>query len=413
MNACVNVPLHPATLAPPDAASRSLTIDACRGLAALLVYFSHTGTALVLPPFVLYGDSGVHLFFVLSGYLLYGPFARALLRSQPLPAVGSFYLRRWLRIWPPFAIALVVSAVARFLLHTKPPSVGLLVEHALFVTNYDFRPGIPAFYRINAVFWTLAVEFQFYLLLPLLALGARSFSASRPRWAAYLPVLLCLALGPCARSLEFAAWGGGMAPRFRTLPSFLDLFGWGMAASVLETELGRMLAAARRARAVLAGLGVALVIGVNDYRHAVGAGWLESSDARFTRLFPLLIGAGCAALVLALVCTDFGRIARALRRPVAAVGTVSYSLYLYHILVQQFLFRTLPLPNVQNFYLRGFVAGLIFLPLSLAVAGAAYWLVERPSLRWAHKLREQRTVRVPALSRPNSAMTSGPVPRRS
>ena len=388
MNAAANARGHPTTALSLDESSRSATVDACRGFAALLVYFGHTGTALSLPPLVLHGESGVHLFFVLSGYLLYGPFAKALLESTALPSIGRFYARRFLRIWPPFAVALVVSSVARYLLRNQPPSVGLVLEHALFVTNYDFRAGVPVFYRINAVFWTLAVEAQFYLLLPILAFRARALSPIRPLFAACLPIALCIAIGPCARSVEFAFTDAGTAPRFRTLPSFLDLFGWGMAVAVLEVSVGRWLRAHKALVASLASFGLALVLAANNYREVVGAGWLAGDSLRYTVAFSLLIGAGFAALLLALTSRDWGRITSRLRAPLAAVGTISYSLYLYHLLVQQFLFRVVPLPNI-HFYLRGFLAGLIFLPLTLAVSAAAYFLIERPSHRYAQSLKKR------------------------
>jgi peptidoglycan/LPS O-acetylase OafA/YrhL len=386
MNTPAKAAVHPTTALSLDESSRSATVDACRGFAALLVYFGHTGTALVLPPLVLHGDSGVHLFFVLSGYLLYGPFAKALIESVALPSIGRFYARRFLRIWPPFAVALVVSSVARYLLRSNPPSVGLILEHALFVTNYDFRAGVPVFYRINAVFWTLAVEAQFYLLLPLLAFRARALSPVRPLFAACLPVALCIAIGPCARAVEFAFTDAGTATRFRTLPSFLDLFGWGMAVAVLEISVGRWLRAHKTLVASLVGFGLALVLAANNYREVVGAGWLAGDSLLYTLAFPLLIGVGFAVMLFALTNRDWGRLASRFRAPFAAVGTISYSLYLHHLLVQQFLFRVVPLPDI-HFYLRGFLAGLVFLPLTLAVSAAAYFLIERPSHRYAQSLR--------------------------
>ena len=90
-----------------------------------------------------------------------------------------------------------------------------------------------------------------------------------------------------------------------------------------------------------------------------------------------------------------------------AVGTISYSVYLYHIGVQYVLFPRVPLQGVGDFHLRGAISGLLFLAPTLAVAATAYLLVERPCLRWAAAIRRRGKAR----GRPGSpALSASPRP---
>lgn len=111
------------------------------------------------------GKYGVRLFFLLSGFLLSSPFAKARLApGTQAPDLGAYFLRRIARIEPPFIISL------------------LLIYLLVFFADGNFLPGnllASAFYShllvfqkpsiINDVFWSLEVEVQFYILAPLLA----------------------------------------------------------------------------------------------------------------------------------------------------------------------------------------------------------------------------------------------------
>ncbi|GCE19308.1 hypothetical protein KDK_31080 [Dictyobacter kobayashii] len=114
----------------------------------------------------LFGEAGVILFFVLSGFLLFLPYCRAMLTDTPWPSVRRFYLRRAFRIFPGYYVALFLM-----LIFLSPEYLNWSHLHAvwLFIT---FRMDFPlTFQLVNAPFWTLALEFQYYLVLPWLALA--------------------------------------------------------------------------------------------------------------------------------------------------------------------------------------------------------------------------------------------------
>ena len=146
---------------------------------------------------VMSGWSGVTLFFVLSGFLLFIPYAKSLLFENQWPAARTFYWRRILRIVPGYYISLALLIV-----FTHPEYLRLdhLKSLGLFLT---FLMDAPSTYQqINGPFWTLAVEWQYYLVLPLLCLGF-SFLV---RWGKSPRQRLFLVLG-CL--LGMVLWGVG------------------------------------------------------------------------------------------------------------------------------------------------------------------------------------------------------------
>ena len=136
-------------------------LDGLRGLAVLTVFFSHSSGFRQRPtPWTSFhglGHIGVYLFFVLSGFLLAG----SLLGERRADA-RDFFIRRFLRIAPlyylilttVFLLQLALRDVDLFNLHVNGGWVGFL-RHLMF-------------YQGDSVFWTIAAEFQFYLVLPLI-----------------------------------------------------------------------------------------------------------------------------------------------------------------------------------------------------------------------------------------------------
>lgn len=162
-------------------------MEGVRGFAVILVFFVHFHAlfgAYSAPQSVLYsvsrvvgtvGNSGVDLFFVLSGYLIYG----TLLRS-PKPYL-SFLWRRIVRIYPAFlcvlgiTIALSLAAPDHGRLQGSPSSaLGYVLQNLLLL------PGIFRIEPIVTVAWSLSYEFFFYLSMPLLfvCMRLRNWKAS-------------------------------------------------------------------------------------------------------------------------------------------------------------------------------------------------------------------------------------------
>ncbi len=153
-------------------------LDGLRAVAVLLVVWYHYNATIsyhvsdanysllqIFFPLFEFGKSGVELFFVLSGFLLFIPYARALQGLQPFPTTGKFYFRRVLRIVPAYWVALLVYIALPAQYNQSPFSVLDVVAHFFLLHNYNTL----ALHNIHGIFWTMAIESQFYLILPVVA----------------------------------------------------------------------------------------------------------------------------------------------------------------------------------------------------------------------------------------------------
>ncbi|EFH89876.1 acyltransferase family protein [Ktedonobacter racemifer] len=158
--------------------SHLLVLDGVRAVACLAVLLHHmiyhvilpaglwhpSGTIQVLLAALLnFGGSGVILFFLLSSFLLFLPFAQALLFDRQWPSISRFYIRRFFRIVPGYYAAIILMVL---FFHPEFLHTAQRVKLLEFFT-FSMQAGLPD--QLNGPFWTMAVEFQFYMLLPLIA----------------------------------------------------------------------------------------------------------------------------------------------------------------------------------------------------------------------------------------------------
>src|SRR3984893_8503907 len=163
--------------------NRQPGLDLLRAIAIVLVILYHAGLfGFVLPYDVQrFGWIGVDLFFVLSGYLIAGQLLSALARGKSWN-VRRFYWRRALRILPAF---LVIVAICFFLPSLREyPVMPPVWKFLTFTQNLGLRGGTTFSHA-----WSLCIESQFYLLLPLLLLGLARWR--RGHWVVPCAVVLC------------------------------------------------------------------------------------------------------------------------------------------------------------------------------------------------------------------------------
>jgi len=145
-------------------------LDGLRALAVLLVILFHASTFAEGNPSgnpasaIFYGKTGVQLFYVLSGFLLSLPYAQWFFGLRKRPSTLLFYKRRALRVGPAYWVSLLILGLA-----TAPTiaSVRDVALHAVFLSNTTWLST----FSINGVYWTMAIEVQFYALLPLIWLA--------------------------------------------------------------------------------------------------------------------------------------------------------------------------------------------------------------------------------------------------
>lgn len=341
-------------------------LQSLRGLAALWVVLYHIDVALALagaPPMgvegIRVGWLGVDLFFVLSAYLLGQPF----LTGRPPPG-RRFLTERFLRIAPAYYAAVVAAAAMILVFYPDRWRPWPSLYNLVFLNNTT----INGVYSLNPAFWSLAVEMQFYILLPFLA---RLFTGRRWPWGLALCLLASLAF-------RAAAFSGNVSnPLFFLsifgLPSFLGHFAIGLTAARLRTVRLPVLSAA--AGALLIGVPTVLLIPRGSFN--VGFDTFASHI-----LVRPLAAAGFALLVLAAATP--GPVRRALEvAPLKVLGDMSYSLYLIHIPAQLVVQWAVGLPQHPALYAALAAAA------SLVYGAMFYGLVERPAEQWRHRRRQR------------------------
>ena len=371
-------------------------LDGLRGLAILAVLAWHLVAAPLgtrTGPLALTW-AGVDLFFVLSGYLI----ADILLKARPAANYFRvFYLRRACRLLPLYALTLVCYTVARLCLTDRPALAPLfgppdppLWTYAAFVQNLGmaahagFGPGWLG------VTWSLAVEVQFYLALPLLVRYARPSA---------LPAVAVAALvaGPVVRALLPPVAG------YVSLVSRADSFFAGVLVAYVLWEPA--CAGAARAARPLAKLGfVAFVAGVGVMAvrpEAFGA--VKPWYGTFTHTWLALT----FALLLFLTLTDGrSRVTRVLSLwPLRRLGAISYGVYLTHQPVHRLTFGLLADAEPHLDTAGGVGLTLLAVALTLGLSALLAATVERGFIALGRRARYTDRASVP--------LTDTPPPRRA
>jgi len=312
------------------ARGHSSHIAALRGLAILSVVQSHylaltntygyMGAPQFLNDALSAGGGGVQLFFVLSAFLL----TRSLLRERESPGVVfSFYKRRAARIIPAYWLLLALgfalphvfareNAYTHWLWdHTQP-----LAVYLAFVQNWVGVFAEPQQAKIFGPTWSLAVEEQFYLLIPVaVVLMSR-------RNLTFL-AMAAVALGHPMR-LAIHAEAGGVAAYFWPL-AHVDAFGWGVLIAILAVE--RPDVVKRVSAPLLACIAIASFIALGGLLHG-----RIHSDPRLYALYFTLVNLTGAALALAALSDRVPAWVEGslTHRCLAWCGERCYSLYLFH-----------------------------------------------------------------------------------
>ncbi len=398
-------------------------LDGVRGIACLMVIAYHIslmardlhiwtedGDPLITALF-LAGNAGVTLFFVLSGFLLFLPYAQALLFGQPWPSARSFYLRRALRIIPGYYFSLLLIVLLAHPEYLQPQRWNQLALFPIFLMDSTRA----TFQQLNGPYWTLAIEWQFYLLLPLIALGIGAVARLLARWVRaekrFWVVVGCL--------LGLAGWGiftrllgtyfmtnptaTFLVPRdalnvvlfftYGTDGKFLEDFAIGMLTGLIYTrwrQAARPRAAhhtSRQSRWLWACGMLLFFLLVMQYVPAfisLFRPYIWLSELGFS------LGFGCCILA---ILFDVAALRHFFEwTPLRWIGLISYGLYIWHLpLLNAFQRNIGPslsnLPSPLAYSLYWVWVAVIVIPFSFAI----YHLIEKPGMRLRSRLRRQAT----------------------
>jgi peptidoglycan/LPS O-acetylase OafA/YrhL len=386
-------------------------IDELRGFAALLVFYfhasilgywavGHTGWIRARTPldaFLYEGHTGVALFMVLSGFIL----AKGVL-GRPID-YGRFLSNRLLRIAP---LVVLVSVYAIY--GTRDITLDRALAPFLLLNTPSLALTDKA--GLSATLWTIACEFQFYLVAPFLFTfvardGLRRFLLPA---MVFLFGLKLLVMAPFTQDAT-ALWS---IPYFSIVGRMNQfLFGIGLAALWPRLDA---LPAARRVRlgwGLLGGGAVAACL----LAFAVNRGGGQYAWHHWRYAHQDFEGLIWAVFIAGYVLADPLVRLHSLRRGAVSLGLISFSLYILHWPILGLALRAFPsigvaLPDHRLGMLA--FATILILPPVLVMAGLSYWCVERPFLqarsRYVEGVPDAKAAQAsPSVSSPSGAPHAG------
>lgn len=353
-------------------------LEGLRAVAAGLVLLTHVAssagavTVPVVGVLLARGTWGVTLFFVLSGFLLTRPWARAARGEADAPRLGRYFLLRAARILPAYWIGLIAVVIA-----TSGVGIAAVLSN---VTLTQIYTG----YLLQEYFqtWSLCTEVAFYLVLPLLAalVVRRSVRASL--------------FGLAAMALIAPFWifwvkeSGFFGYAITWLPGHLDWFAAGMALAVLEPWLRgtRDLPQAWRFLTRPAVWGAGLVLGWALMVTPLGGpvGWVDMSGMQAVTQELVFGLAALSALGLLVVAMRPNPIyVRFLSGSFMQwAGRISYGVFLWQLLIITLVRTSLGL----SFEGGGFLVTLLVAGgITVVIAQMSWLVVEKPILARAHR----------------------------
>jgi peptidoglycan/LPS O-acetylase OafA/YrhL len=347
-------------------------LDGLRAIAIGLVGLEHFGGTWVYKHFpVGAGALGVLLFFVLSGFLITRNLLSRLDRGPSGEVIGRFFLGRFMRLMPAYYLTLVVL----FLLGVGDVQ-DFILWHVGYVSNYLAASGGPLL-----VFWSLAVEEQFYLMLPvLLLISGRN---------AVRVALFLIATGFLLRNAVLATPIDPFAFELSIFGKF-EILGIGVMIGALSY------AASRGGRRLVVGWGFgALALacllfqavawyfyGNGILRHVT----LNATVGTFFAWVVLRADAGLPGLLAWFSGFAFVRF----------IGKISYGIYLTHAFFPRIFESSAVIERMGSVPI--WAQGICVLVLSVAVPATSWYLMESPLL----KLKERLLDGSPALVRVRS-----------
>lgn len=416
--------------APPVAPTRrslnphiARNIDLLRGAAACCVVVQHLGTVESLVPSArgnlgdeLWANSGdgVFLFFAISGYLIGKPYVTALLRGSAFPRHQNYFRNRAARIYPAYLLAIVAATA----LATQPPvRLTGVISHIFLLQGVV--PGQP--YSVLGPGWTLGIEAEFYLAMPLLALLARRIGRGsiRPnKLAAAIGVAGLLSLGAALLQTQLQPDTYGYFTWYYNAPlaygiadclahSLLETFIFfcpGLLVALLEEVVPAAYRQIRAQPILLVIASIALWAAVSVTIPLPDHEMVPLPDQVYGNWY-LIWASSAIALCLAsggLLIAAHGLLRRSnILRALSWLGLISYGIYLWHQIVITLIARLGYDYRISSWasWPTVLTAALVLL-ITVPIATASYLFVERPAIRWAHRAALQNTRRGATSARP-------------
>lgn len=273
--------------------------------------------------------------------------------------VGSwktFFKRRALRILPPYYLAVLLGIIASLCMGWPVTAPGIFT-HLFLVHNLTDH-----IFELNGALWSIATEFQIYLLFPLLVWLVIRFN--------YLFLLQMTATIGYLAADKYGSWH-----QYERNPHYVFIFALGMTAAALVYERSQEILSHKR---ILNALGMTAIAGILVCYHF----WGSTQNIQYTDIFTGIL----TFTVLTLCAADKGYWLNRwfTRKAVLWIGAFSYSLYLVHqplqVLFTRFVITPYHIKHSEAFLLR-----MAFTPVIIMCAYGFYCLVEKPILEMSRR----------------------------
>jgi peptidoglycan/LPS O-acetylase OafA/YrhL len=326
---------------------------------------------------------------LMSGFLLYLPYARQKEYGTPVPSVKRFYWNRLVRIVPSYLAAVLImlffyalpsGAYSDAAARNKDILTHLTFTFTFFRDTYLYTP-------LDAVLWTVGIEMQFYLVFPLLAAAARKKPAATLSAMVAAGLIFRLIVSKSVSSLSM--W-------LNQFPAFLDVYALGMLGATAYMALRRRLDKARRsvnaltalaATAAFAGGCWALVTLVHTQTDNALQGYEQLRQSQWMLRFPL----ACTMLLLMLSAAFLPRLLQKLldNRLMRFLATISFNLYIWHQVLSVRIAQDLFPDTLHSDSQLQLIYTLLCYALSILVAMAATYGLEKPAASALNKTRKK------------------------
>lgn len=360
------------------AAGRLAHIDSLRAVAALSVACAHVWEGFLplarqsenavgksWPRYFDFGITGVVLFFAISGFVIYGT-----LRGPREQAGRRFVITRFFRLYPAYWVSVAAGLIFIWWWQGWPITWQVVAANATMVPDLFGQPPIMGLY------WTLGTELVFYLSCWLIW---RFGWLENSRFLAGLVVTLSLAWLAVKGAKQLGVVPDDVSAAWKNLPRHLAIMFWGAYFRIVydETKGFRELVRSNRKVLVLVALTVLLLSigGPRQFRFFIhpDRNWISPYVVA-----PLLFWVWVAWLRIG-------------NRPMAWLGRISYSIYLFHPAVLTPLVGWIALEEYAA--LRGGPLAFYVIPtllLTILVSAGVYYAVELPAIARGRRLAEGR-----------------------
>lgn len=345
-------------------------LDTLRALAIVQVLFSHWFIDIKFFTTFPFADTGVILFFVLSGFLI----TKILLSSREVSeiknqsrihSVKQFYVRRFLRIFPIYYLTLFILFYFNF------QSVR---ENFIWYLSYAsniFYFKTASWGASLSHLWTLAVEEQFYIIWPFIILFI-------PKKHLLKSIIAIILIGPVSRAVMFSIIGANDKSYFINLltPTCMDCFGIGALLAYSRFKNANAFEFKSKISKVLILINVLLMIIFTYYRNELFNLLPFKIDIGLIyQIFFRLIISVISLYLISKASLGFTGFLKTIfeNNILTYLGKISYGLYLYHNFIPS-LYKYFKLPPINNLYVR-FAVQLILLVI---ISSSSWYLLEKP-----------------------------------